>query len=207
MQGFTFRLGVSKVKKKSNGSGEGHGVLKKRRVRLLTCGFHNPLEDNDNLELLAHQGALGQVKKGALRVNFVTNSERGHEEELVCTCPEADIQLTLVQRQELALRCLTRLDGGETAVDRDREVHRESNQKVEKKKRQENDHAVFRRSAQVFCPLLWSKCIMTVKIPHYKCNIFVKWPCDKLSTFTISPLHLCAKNSKKKIRKITWINK
>lgn len=75
----------------------------------LTSGLHDALEDNDNLKLFVHERALGQVEKGALGIDFVANGERGHQEELVCTRPKTNIQFTLVQRQELALGCLTRL--------------------------------------------------------------------------------------------------
>lgn len=40
----------------------------------------------------------------------MTNGEGGHEEELIGARPKADVQLALVQRQELALGSLTRLD-------------------------------------------------------------------------------------------------
>lgn len=94
---------MSRVK---NGS-DGKGSL--NREQSLTCGLHDALKDDNNLKLFVHERALRQVEKGALGIDFVANGERGHQEELVCTRPKADIQFALVQRQELALGCLTRL--------------------------------------------------------------------------------------------------
>lgn len=89
----------------------------------LTGGFHDALQDDHDLELLVHEGALGEVKKGALGVDLVADGERGHQEELVCTRPKTHIQFTLVQRQELALGRLTGL----------KEEHFYTKEKIKKK--------------------------------------------------------------------------
>lgn len=75
----------------------------------LTGGFHDALEDDNDLELLVHERALGEVKKGALGIDLVADGERGYKEELICTRPKTHVQFTLVQRQELALGRLTGL--------------------------------------------------------------------------------------------------
>ena len=100
IQEFTCRLGGGYRIQRAERSGG---------YRFLTSGFNDALEDNDNLKLFVHEGALGQVEEGALGIDFVADGERGHQEELVCTRPETNVQLALVQRQELALGCLTRL--------------------------------------------------------------------------------------------------
>lgn len=69
----------------------------------LTRGFHDALQDDDDLELLRLHAALGQVVEGALGIDDVADGERRDEEELVGTCAEAHVQLQLVQRQELTL--------------------------------------------------------------------------------------------------------
>ena len=68
------------------------------RLLRLTCGLHDALQDDDDLELLVHQGALGQIKEGALGIDLVADGERRDQEELVGACAEAHIQLTLIQR-------------------------------------------------------------------------------------------------------------
>lgn len=83
---------------------------REREFQKLTGGFHDTLEDNDNLKLLVRERALGEVKKGALGIDLVADGERGYQEELICARPKAHIQFTLVQRQELALGGLTGLE-------------------------------------------------------------------------------------------------
>lgn len=76
----------------------------------LTSGLDDALKDDHNFKLLVHERALRQVEEGALGIDLVADGEWRHQEELVGARPEAHIQFTLVQRQELALRRLTRLD-------------------------------------------------------------------------------------------------
>lgn len=76
----------------------------------LTRRLHDSLEDDDDLKLFVGEGALRQVEKRALGINLVANGERRHQEQLICTRPKAHVQLALVQRQELAFGCLTRLE-------------------------------------------------------------------------------------------------
>lgn len=52
---------------------------------------------------------MRQVEEGALGIDLVADSEWRHQKELVGARPEAHVQLTLVQRQELTLRRLARL--------------------------------------------------------------------------------------------------
>lgn len=94
------------------GAGGSQGAQRSGEKGFLTSGLHDALEDDDDLELFVHEGALGQVEEGALGIDFVADGERRHQEELVRTRPKADIQLALVQRQELALGRLTRLRDG-----------------------------------------------------------------------------------------------
>lgn len=69
----------------------------------------------------------------------MANGERGHQEELVCTSPKTNIQFTLVQRQELALGCLTRLKDSrrqEKEVDKDTGKSQGSEIKTQKKRKE-----------------------------------------------------------------------
>lgn len=75
----------------------------------LTRSLYNAFQDDDNLKLLVHERALGQVEERALGIDLVANGEGRDQEELIRTCSKAHIQFTLIQRQELALRGLTRL--------------------------------------------------------------------------------------------------
>lgn len=84
----------------------------------LTCGFHNPLQDNDNFELLGLHGPLGEFVKRTFGVDHVANGERRHEEELVGPGAKAHVQLELIQRQELAFGRLPRLKKREERKDR-----------------------------------------------------------------------------------------
>lgn len=63
---------MSRVKNESDGKGS------LNQEQSLTCGLHDALEDDNNLKLFVHERALGQVEKGALGIDFVANSERGH---------------------------------------------------------------------------------------------------------------------------------
>lgn len=76
---------------------------------LPTRCLYNALQDDDDLKLLVHEWALGQVEERALGIDLVADGEGRDQEELVSTCSKAHIQFTLIQRQELALRGLTRL--------------------------------------------------------------------------------------------------
>ncbi len=76
---------------------------------LPTRCLYNALQDDDDLKLLVHERALGQVEERALGIDLVADGEGRDQEELVSTCSKAHIQFTLIQRQELALRGLTRL--------------------------------------------------------------------------------------------------
>jgi len=75
----------------------------------LTRGLYNALQDDDNLKLLVHKRALGQIEEGAFGIDLMANGEGRDQEELVSTCSKAHVQFTLIQRQELTLRGLTRL--------------------------------------------------------------------------------------------------
>lgn len=75
----------------------------------LTRCLHNALQDDDNLKLLVHKRALGQIEERALGIDLVANGEGRDQEELVSPCSKAHVQFTLVQRQELALWGLSRL--------------------------------------------------------------------------------------------------
>lgn len=77
-------------------------------MRLTRC-LYNALQDDDNLKLLIHERALGQIEERALGIDLMANGEGRDQEELVSTCSKAHIQFTLIQRQKLALRGLTRL--------------------------------------------------------------------------------------------------
>ncbi len=76
---------------------------------LPTRCLYNALQDDDNLKLIIHERALGQVEERALGIDLVADGEGRDQEELVSACSKAHIQFTLIQRQELALRGLTRL--------------------------------------------------------------------------------------------------
>lgn len=76
---------------------------------ILTSGLHDAFQDDDDLKLLVHQRTLRQIEERALAVDFVADCQRRHEEELVCARPESHVQLTLIQRQKLALGGLTGL--------------------------------------------------------------------------------------------------
>lgn len=76
---------------------------------MLTCGFHYPFKDNNNLKLLTHEWALWEVEERALGINLVADGERRDEEELVGARSKPNVQLSLVQGQKLPLRCLPRL--------------------------------------------------------------------------------------------------
>lgn len=108
---------------------------KRRKIRrwcvFLTGCLHDALQDNNNLELFVHERALGQVKKGALGIYFMADGERGNQEELVCTRPKTDIQFTLVQRQELALWCLTRLEESQRKKFNTRKTETDRNRKFD----------------------------------------------------------------------------
>lgn len=88
---------------------KGHEKKSLIQAGFLTSGLHDALKDNNDLKLFVHERALGKVEKGALGIDFMADGKRGNQEELVCTRPKTNIQFTLVQRQELALWCLTRL--------------------------------------------------------------------------------------------------
>lgn len=75
----------------------------------LTSGLHNAFEDDDDLKLFTHEGALREVKEGAFGVDLMADCEWRHQEELICAGPKAHIQLTLVQGEELTFWSLSRL--------------------------------------------------------------------------------------------------
>lgn len=39
---------------------------------ILTCSFYNAFQNDNNLKLLVHEGALGQVEKWALGIDLMT---------------------------------------------------------------------------------------------------------------------------------------
>lgn len=72
----------------------------------LTRGFHYALQDDDDLKLLCLHGTEGEVIEGAFGVNHVADGERGDEEKLICPGAKTHVQLQLIQREKLPLRCL-----------------------------------------------------------------------------------------------------
>lgn len=84
--------------------------LKNHLKIALTSSFYDALKDNDDLKLLVHEWALRQVEERALGVDLVADGQRRHQEELVRPRAETHVQLTLVQRKELSLWGLPRLE-------------------------------------------------------------------------------------------------
>lgn len=82
--------------------------MQKWRIQL-TRRLHDALQDDDDLKLLIHEWALGQVEERALGIDLMADGEGRDQEELVSACSKPHVQFTLIQRQELALRGLTRL--------------------------------------------------------------------------------------------------
>lgn len=85
----------------------------------LTCSFYYSFKYHHNFKLLSLHGPQGEVVEGAFGVNHMTDGEGGDEEELVCTGAETDVQLQLIQRKKLPLRCLA---GLRECRERDRNV-------------------------------------------------------------------------------------
>lgn len=53
-------------------------LLYKKQHIAPTCGLYDALEDDDDLELLAHERPMRQIEEWALGVDLVADSERRH---------------------------------------------------------------------------------------------------------------------------------
>lgn len=76
----------------------------------LACGFHDALEDDDDLELLPAQGLGRQVPERAAPVDDMTDDLGLHQEQTVLPRVIAQVQLRLFQGDELPLGRLAGLD-------------------------------------------------------------------------------------------------
>lgn len=58
--------------------------------------LHDAFQDDDDLKLLIHEWALGQVEERALGGDLMADGEGRDQEELISTCPKPHVQFTLI---------------------------------------------------------------------------------------------------------------